>query len=145
MKSSQDDQFSSSQASEFPTFHDGFLDGLCRQDKALYLFLREYSGQQSTILLKDVERANITNFRFGNIIFEVLLLDSDMLSIAHMNELYDLQLGDADKAQELLKAARAGGLWGLEINPSYEAECLFLFRALQILPGHTLPQRVAPV
>ena len=91
-----------------------------------------------------MERANITNFKLGNIIFDVVLLDSDMLNIAHMNELYDLHPTDAEKAQELLKTARARGLSALEINPSYGAECLILFRALEMLRGHVLPQLLAP-
>ncbi len=60
-----------------PDMHDGFFDGLwISESKSAHLFLRTYTGERSTIVVKDLERVNVSNFKPGNIIFDVVLVGS---------------------------------------------------------------------
>ncbi len=128
--------------STFPNFHDGFFDGLwASENKSVHLFLRTSNGERSTIVLNEVERLNTSNFMAGNIILDVLLVEPEKLTIAHIEQLYQLQPIQAELAQQLLGKAQQRGLLALEINPSYGAECVVLFRAAEVLPNHVLPQQ----
>jgi hypothetical protein len=127
---------------ELPNFHDGFFDGICISEKTAYLFLRTYLGERSTILLKEVERMNLSNFRAGNIIFDVVLVDARALTTEQIKQLYELS--DAGKAEQLLKKAQEQSLNVIEINPSYGAECTGLFRTAEILTGYVLPPESVP-
>ena len=121
-----------------PDMHDGFFDGLwTSENKSVHLFLRTETGERSTIVLKDVERMNVSNFKAGNIILDVVLVDSDVLTVEHIEQVYELS--EPEKVQQLLKKARERGLSSLEVNPSYGADCIVLFRTAQILSGHVLP------
>ena len=121
-----------------PNFHDGFLDGVwTSENKIVHLFLRTCCGKRSTIVLSDVERLEITNFMVGNIILDVVFVDTDTLHIADIENLYQLQPSQAGLAQQLLRKAKQQGLLTLEIN-SYGAECIALFRKVEILPNHVL-------
>jgi len=90
-----------------------------------------------------VERLNTLNFMAGNIILDVVLVERDKLTIAHIDQIYQLQPTQAELAQQLLGKAQQRGLLALEINPSYGAECVVLFRAAEVLPNHVLPQQTA--
>ena len=126
----------------FPKFHDGFFDGLwTSENKGVHLFLRTSNGERSTIVLNEVERLNTSNFMAGNIILDVLLVEPEKLTIAHIEQLYQLQPIQAELAQQLLGKAQQRGLLALEINPSYG--CVVLFRAAEVLPNHVLPQQTA--
>ncbi len=92
-------------------------------------------------MLKDVERLNSLNFKEGNIIFEIVLVKPDELTLAHIVQLYDIELAKAELAEQLHDEAKQLGLSALEINPSYGGECIILFRELGILPGHVLSQQ----
>ena len=122
-----------------PNFHDGFFDGLwTSENKIVHLFLRTSNRERSTIVLSDVERLNITNFMAGNIILDVVVVTSDKLTIADIEQLYQIQPTQEELTQQLLKAQERG-LLTLEISPSYGAECAVLFREAEILPNHVLP------
>jgi hypothetical protein len=128
---------------DLPDMHDGFFDGLwTSENKSAHLFLRTDTGERSTIVLKDVERMNVSNFKAGNIVFDVVLVDSCKVTIEHVERLYGFS--DAQKAQQFLKEAQGRGLRVLEVNPSYGAECTVLFRTVEILPGHVLPPQRNP-
>jgi hypothetical protein len=58
---------------------------------------------------------------------------------------YQLRPSQAELAQQLLEKAQQRKLLGLEINPSYGAECRALFRTVEILPNHILPRAIADV
>jgi len=77
-----------------PDIHDGFFDGLWREDKHVRLFLRTDTGLCSTVVLKDVERLNVSNFREGNIVFDVSLVEPGMLTAEHIETLYQCQPND---------------------------------------------------
>ena len=125
-----------------PDFHDGFFDGLWTSGKkVVHVFLRTKKGERSTIILKEVERLSTSDFMAGNIILDVVLVEAGTLTIAHIEKLYWPQPAaeaDAGAARRLLRSAQ--GLWALEINPSYGAECTALFKAAEIKPNHVLPQ-----
>jgi hypothetical protein len=85
---------------------------------------------------------NVANFKAGNIVFDVVLVDSGELTVEHIEQLYE---SDSEKLQELLKRAQKQGLSVLEVNPSYGAGCTVLFRSAEILPGHVLPAQTVRV
>jgi hypothetical protein len=123
---------------DFPDMHDGFFDGLwISENKSAHLFLRTDTGGRSTLVLKDVERIDLSNFKAGNIILDVVFFDSAELTAEHIQQLY--KFSDSGKAQQFLKEAQERGLRVLEVNPSYGADCTALFRTAEILPGHVLP------
>jgi hypothetical protein len=125
---------------DLPNFHDGYFDGLwTSENKVVHLFLRTSNGERSTIVLSEVERLYTTNFTAGNIILDVVVVKSDDLTIAAIEQLYQLQPAQAELAQQLLSKAQRRGLLTLEINPSYGAECVALFREAEILPNYVLP------
>jgi hypothetical protein len=99
-----------------PDIHDGFLDGLwISGEKSVHLFLRTYTGERSTVVLKDVERMRVSNFLEGNILFDLVLVQPDKLTIALIEELY--QPAQAEMAHDLLTKAQQQGLSALIINP----------------------------
>lgn len=127
-----------------PDIHDGFFDGLwISGDKGVHLFLRTYAGERSTVVLKDVERMNVSNFRQGNILFDIVLVRPDKLTIALIQQLY--QPSQAETAHDLLTKAQQRGLSALVINPSYGAESVVLFRVAKIVPNHVLPHSTAAI
>jgi hypothetical protein len=122
-----------------PNLHDGFFDGVWLSgDKRARFFVRTVAGELSTIILTDVQALNICGLRAGNIIFDLVLIVPDKLTVKNIEQAYDLKSGDVDKAQQLLGKAQEQGLSGLEINPSYGAEGIALFRAVATVAGHVL-------
>ena len=59
----------------------------------------------------------------GNIIFDIVLVEPANLTVAHITEAYQLRRSQAELALQLLEKAQQRRLLGLEINPSYGAEC----------------------
>ena len=96
------------------------------------------AGERSTIILTDVEALNICGLRAGNIIFDLVLIAPDKLTVQDIEQAYDLKSGEVEKASQLLHKAQQQGLSGLEINPSYGAEGTALFRAVATVPEHVL-------
>jgi hypothetical protein len=122
-----------------PDLHDGFFDGAwVSADKSARVFVRTEVGERSTIVLSGVEALNITDLRGGNIIFDLVLIASDRLTVKHIEQAYALQSGDGEKSCRLLSKAQEQGLSALEINSSYGAEGIVLFRAGDIVPEHVL-------
>jgi len=123
-----------------PDLHDGFLDGVwMSEEKRVHLFVRTHAGQPSTVVLKDVERLNVPNLRQGNVVFDVVVIAPDKLSASQIAEMYQINAAETDLILRLLAKARERGLLALEITPSYGAEGIVLFGALEIMPGHVLP------
>jgi hypothetical protein len=123
-----------------PDFHDGYFDGVWTSaDNCAFLFLRTRNGKRSAIVLDGLVRLNTSNFMASNIILDVAPVEADKLSITHIEQLYHLQPEQAELAHQLLTEAKQRGLLTLEISASYGAECIALFRALQVLPSHVLP------
>ena len=122
-----------------PDLHDGFFDGLwLSADKRARFFVRTVAGERSTIILTDVEALNICGLRAGNIIFDLVLIAPDKLTVKDIEQAYDLKSREVEKASELLRKAQEQGLSALEINPSYGAEGTAIFRAATTVPEHVL-------
>ena len=122
-----------------PDLHDGFFDGLwLSADKRARFFVRTVAGERSTIILTDVEALNICGLRAGNIIFDLVLISPDKLTVKDIEQAYDLKSSEVDKASQLLRKAQEQGFYGLEINPSYGAEGTAIFRAVATAAGHVL-------
>jgi hypothetical protein len=122
-----------------PDLHDGFFDGLWfSADKHVRFFVRTAAGERSTIVLADVEALNISDLRAGNIIFDLVLIPPEKLTVKDIGQAYDLRSDEVEKASRLLHKAQEQGLSGVEINPSYGAEGTAIFRTVVILPGHVL-------
>jgi hypothetical protein len=122
-----------------PNLHDGFFDGVwLSADKRARFFVRTVAGELSTIILTNVEALNICGLKAGNIIFDIVLIAPDKLTVENIVQAYDLKDGEGEMAQLLLGRAREQGLSALEINPSYGAEGTALFQAVATVPDHVL-------
>ena len=81
----------------------------------------------------------------GNIIFDIVLVGtSEPDGCAHHAGLSAPTITGGTGAAASRKGAAAKAT-GLEINPSYGAECRALFRTVEILPNHILPSAIAEV
>ena len=115
-----------------PNFHDGHFDGLrIGPSKLVSLFLRTQDEKSFTLLLQEVEALTLCEVKQGNIILDLVFRSSVELTCSDMAELYSVDV-DAPQATELLRANREQGLQLLEINASYGARGLVLFRAFEI-------------
>lgn len=122
-----------------PDLHDGFFDGLwLSEDKRARLFVRTETGERSTIILTEVEALNVNGLRAGNIIFDVALIAPEKLTVTDIEQLYDLKDDQGEIARRLLSKAQQQGLSALEINPSYGAEGVVLFRTIDTISAHVL-------
>jgi hypothetical protein len=122
-----------------PNLHDGYFDGVWLSgSKNACLFVRTVNGERSTILLADVVVLNIRNLRQGNVVFDIVLIAPEALTIEQVNDAYDLGQERAEMAKRLLEKAQEEGLCALEISTSYGAEGTALFRTAKVVSGHVL-------
>src|ERR1700722_11370169 len=122
-----------------PDLHDGLFDGVgLSADKCARFFVRTVAGERSTTILTDVEALNICGLRAGNIIFDLVLIAPDKLTVKDIEQAYDLKSGDVEMARKLLVKAQEQGLSGLQINLSYGAEGTAIFRDVATVPEHVL-------
>jgi hypothetical protein len=122
-----------------PNLHDGFFDGVwLSADKHARFFVRTVSGERSTIILTDVKALNICGLRAGNIIFDLLLIAPNKLTVKEIEQAYDLESGEVEMARQLLGKAQEQGLSGLEITSSYGAEGIVICRTVHTVPEHVL-------
>ena len=120
--------------------HDGYFDGLWNSgDGSLHLFFRTYTGVRGTLVLRGVNAVNVEEFRQGNVVFDVETIKTEELSAANISDAYALSLDEGEKSAKLLESAKAEGLSVLNVNPSYGAQCTFLYRSAEMLDGHVLP------
>ena len=125
--------------STLPNLHNGFFDGVwLSAEKGARFFVRTVAGERSTIILTDIAALNICGLRAGNIIFDLVLIAPDKLTVKDIEQAYDLKSGDIEMARQLLVKAQEQGLSGLEINPSYGAEGTAIFRDVATVPEHVL-------
>lgn len=123
-----------------PNLHDGWFDGLWLSgNNCARLFVRTADGERFTLVLTGVLRLNIHDIRQGNIIFEVLLIPPDALTIEQVNEACDLQSErDERMSHRMFEIAQQQGLCGLEMSTSYGAYGTVLFRTANVVAGHIL-------
>ena len=121
-----------------PDMHDGFFEGLfVSESKTAHLFFRSHDGTTSTLVLRGIERLVVSDFKAGNIVFDLVLTGSGEVTVEQIEHLYGLS--NAEKAGQVLTRTQESGLRLLEVNPSYGAECTVLFRSLEVLSGRVWP------
>jgi hypothetical protein len=122
-----------------PNLHDGFFDGLWLSgNKSVRLFVRTVAEERFTIILTDVDALNINGLRAGNIIFELVLIAPDKLTMEDMTQAYDLKPDEGEQARKLLSKAQERSFSALAMNTSYGAEGKALFRAIDAIAEHVL-------
>jgi len=128
-----------------PNFHDGHLDGLrIGPSKLVSFFLRTQDGKAFTLLLQEVDALILSEFKQGNIVLDLVFRSAGSLTRSDMAELYSVD-ASARQAEDLLKAKREQGFQILEINASYGAHGLVLFRTLELRPSSPSMRRPARV
>jgi hypothetical protein len=125
---------------QIPNFHDGSFDGFwAGPDKLVELYLRQADGQSFVLILVGVERLSLTDVKGGNLIFDLVFRNTEEINPQDIAELYELD-ADSQVAANLLKAAKDRGLQVLEINPSYGAQGLALFKTWEISQREAQPR-----
>jgi hypothetical protein len=110
-----------------PNFHDGHFDGiLLAPNKVVHLFLRTVDQQSFALALEGVSKLNLSGFKEGNIIFDLVFRGPDEITRSDVEALNELDV-DSPIGIKLLQAAREARLQILEINPSYGAQGPALF------------------
>ena len=71
--------------------------------KSVRLFLRADGGERSRIVLKGVEAINLSDLRHGNIIFDIIVVDSEKLTIGDTDQLYNYEPTEAQAEQHFRK------------------------------------------
>ncbi len=115
-----------------PNFHDGNFDGIwIRPQKEAHLYLRNVDRVEFVLVLDGVERVAINNFSAGNIILDLIARPASQITEADIAILYGVAVEDP-QTQKLLQSAQASNLQVLEINSSYGADGLVLFRGWRL-------------
>jgi hypothetical protein len=118
-----------------PNFHDGHFEGLrIGPSKQVSLFLKTQDGKSFTLVLQEVDALTLSEVKQGNIILDLVFRSTGELTRSDMAELYSVD-ADAPQATDLLRAKREQGFQLLEINASYGARGLVLFKASEIRPS----------
>jgi hypothetical protein len=118
-----------------PNFHDGHFDGLrIGPSKLVSLFLKTQDGKSFTLVLQEVDALTLSEVKQGNIILDLVFRSTGELTRSDMAELYSVD-ADVPQATDLLRARREQGFQLLEINASYGARGLVLFKAFEIRPS----------
>src|SRR5579871_885272 len=115
-----------------PNFHYGNFDGIwIRPQKEAHLYLRNVDRVEFVLVLDGVERVAINNFSAGNIILDLIARPASQITEADIAILYGVAVEDP-QTQKLLQSAQASNLQVLEINSSYGADGLVLFRGWRL-------------
>lgn len=76
---------------EIPDFHDGHFDGLwIGPDKRVQFFLRSCDGNSFVLSLAGVERLSVTDFKEGNIIFELAFRGAEAITHSDIAQLFSI-------------------------------------------------------
>ena len=95
-----------------PNLHDGFFDGVwLSADKRARFFVRTATEERFTISLSGVEALNISGLKQGNIIFDLVLIPPDKLTLKHVEEAYALKIGCRDVTPTPQQSVGAGTFW----------------------------------
>jgi hypothetical protein len=110
---------------------DGFRIGPNNQ---LRLFLRTHGGSSFALALHGVDDLTLTEIKYGNIVFDLVLRSGLQLITSDIEELFGIK-PDTPQATDVLKVKSDAGLQLLEINSSYGAHGLVLFQSMEIHPS----------
>jgi len=118
---------------QIPSFHDGRFNGFrIGADKQVQLYLTTVERESFVLVLESVEALTLNDIRQGNI-FDLVIRSGHELTVSDIEYVYGIRNTPTD-AGRLLNAAVDKGLQLLEINPSYGAEGMVLFRAWKLQP-----------
>jgi hypothetical protein len=120
---------------DYGNFHDGVLEGVWVDDNTAYVFLSTLMKERFVVVADGIVALTVTNFKKGNLIFEVVARGHEELTMDDIAALYDLREGKEgeEQAAKLLAKARQERLSILDISPSYGATCLLLARSIKII------------
>jgi hypothetical protein len=132
---------------EFGDFHDGLFEGLWIDGTTAHIFLASHVPKRFVIVASMVAELIFNDVKSGNIIYDVLIQDSEEVGAADLRALYTLKEGTAGEAQaqRLLEKVRLEQLKLLEINPSYGASGLALAATFELLPREDWQRRFQSV
>jgi len=83
-------------------------------DRKLRLFLRTHHGSPFTLAFHGVDALTLTEIKYGNIVFDLVLRNSLQLTTSDIEALFDVK-PDTQQAADVLKAKSGAGLQLLEI------------------------------
>jgi hypothetical protein len=112
-------------------FHDGFLNGLLIQNTTVYVFISTDKSKKFVLEGRDVLSLKADGFRQGNIIYDVLVRDSDEVTLEDIHNFYEFK--DEANALKKLEDVRRKTVVVIEINPSYGASCLILAGSVDLI------------
>ena len=117
---------------QIPSFHDGRFNGFrIGADKQVQLYLTTVERESFVLLLEGVEALTLTSIKEGNIILDLVIRSGHELTASDKEQVYGM--GDTPTVVEKrFKAAVEKQFQLLEINPSYGAEALVLFRTWKL-------------
>jgi hypothetical protein len=115
-------------------FHDGSVDGILIREKRVFVFLRTEDNEIFALVLDDVTRMRVDNFREGSSIFDIVIRQGEDLTRDDMNIYGYAATPDGEKsANEMLERMRTENRLALEINPSYGCECFLIAQAITLI------------
>jgi hypothetical protein len=119
---------------KFSEFHDGWFEGLWIDGKTVHIFLATEGRERFVFVANEVSELFAENVMCGNIIFEVLLRETEEVNLQDIHALYKLKAGPSDEKQSdiLLEKARLQNRKILEIHPSYGASCFILASSFKV-------------
>jgi hypothetical protein len=124
---------------EIPNFHDGYFDGIwLGPNKLVKVFLRTADRQSFVLSLGGVEALTFTDIKHGNIILDLVFRNTKEITHSDISELYGVD-ANTPQAVSLMKSATQRELQVLEIDPSYGAQGLALFRTWDLSQREVQP------
>ena len=103
---------------DYGNFHDGVLEGVWVDDSTAYVFLSTLMKERFAVVADGIVALTVTNFKKGNLIFEVVARGHEELTMDDIAALYDLREGKEgeEQAAKLLAKARQERLSILDIK-----------------------------
>ena len=126
---------------EYGEFHDGLFEGLRIDGETVHVYLKTLENDRIAAVANGVVALDASGFKTGNIVLSVSTRDHDEITLADIQDLYDLRKADAGEEQgtNLLAKARRERLTLLEVVPSYGASCLVLTKSVNFLTEPSKP------
>jgi hypothetical protein len=125
----------------WPNFHDGYVDGVLTSGPDTSIFLRTVNAEKFTIILHGVEQLVLNDFRQGNIVFRVDLLEPAQLDDSSIRDLEHLEQGSVptDLRERWLGRIKKNELKAIGISASYGAVLVATFHSQEIKSGYSAP------
>jgi len=112
-------------------FHDGSIDGLISFNKEARLFLRTAAQKKFTLVLRNVDALVARNFRQGDVILEVEIVqpaELDVVDIRDLNQRIDEDM-KTFPLNDWRTTTQQQGLEAVVISPSYGCTLVATFKS----------------